>query len=250
MQRSIQITNNRCRNCGGNYPHDNECPAKGKQCRACGRQNRFAKQCRSKPKDTYMKRPQSRVNWQPKKVHNITETAPDEEKAHDAYVFAVDAKETSELPQTHIKLNGNRMLVLIDSGATANCISEVNFQKLKPRPQLSPTKTFQTGSESWIPSAGASSRQQVSCHLEANITRCIYGQKGFEDHTFEEMWGLYSQYHALKNHPKDFTPEQREVVLKAHSSTPRWLNTPVTHITSFQMKRFRKFIRDKEQTCS
>ncbi|XP_034563348.1 uncharacterized protein LOC117829785 [Notolabrus celidotus] len=39
------------------------------------------------------------------------------------------------------------------------------------------------------------------------------------------MWGLYSQYHALKNHPKDLTPEQREVVLKAHSSMRRWLNT-------------------------
>ncbi|TKS65153.1 Retrovirus-related Pol polyprotein from transposon 17.6 [Collichthys lucidus] len=52
-----------------------------------------------------------------------------------------DADKISELPQTHIKLNSSSMLVLIDSGASANCVSETSFEKLVPRPNLSPTKT-------------------------------------------------------------------------------------------------------------
>ncbi|KAJ8001172.1 hypothetical protein DPEC_G00188520 [Dallia pectoralis] len=40
--------NAQCRNFGGKYPHDGECPAKGKDCKACGKLNHFAKQCMSK----------------------------------------------------------------------------------------------------------------------------------------------------------------------------------------------------------
>jgi hypothetical protein len=35
-----------CRNCGGIYPHEGQCPAKGKECRKCGKCNHFAKVCR------------------------------------------------------------------------------------------------------------------------------------------------------------------------------------------------------------
>ena len=93
----------------------------------------------------------------------------------------------------------------------------------------------------------AESFPQVSTILEANIDRCIYGQKGFEDATFQEMWELYSQFQAQKNRPEKFDKQQREKIQKASSSVRRWLNTPVTHITSVQMKRFRKYIKDKEQ---
>ena len=39
-----------CRNCGGSYPHENgkTCPAKGKSCLNCHKQNHFAKMCRKK----------------------------------------------------------------------------------------------------------------------------------------------------------------------------------------------------------
>ena len=93
----------------------------------------------------------------------------------------------------------------------------------------------------------AESFPQVSSLLEANVDRCIYGQRGFEDHTFQEMWELYSQYHRQKERPEQFSDEQREIIQRANSSVRRWLNTPVTHITSVQMKRFRKYINDKDQ---
>ncbi|CAB4014957.1 115 kDa [Paramuricea clavata] len=39
-----------CRNCGRIFPHTGDCPAKLKECRACGKTGHFAKVCRSKPK--------------------------------------------------------------------------------------------------------------------------------------------------------------------------------------------------------
>jgi hypothetical protein len=36
-----------CRNCGGNFPHKIECPAKGKTCNFCKKYNHFSKVCRS-----------------------------------------------------------------------------------------------------------------------------------------------------------------------------------------------------------
>ena len=93
----------------------------------------------------------------------------------------------------------------------------------------------------------AESFPQVSSLLEVNIDRCVYGQRGFEHHTFLEMWELYSQYLSQKDRPEQVSAEQRELVQKAHRSVRRWLHTPVTHITSVQMKRFRTFIKEKEQ---
>ncbi|KAK3567309.1 hypothetical protein QTP86_017965 [Hemibagrus guttatus] len=93
----------------------------------------------------------------------------------------------------------------------------------------------------------AESFPQVSILLEANIDRCIQGQKGFEDHTFKEMWELYHQYSTFKNGPELLTDEQRETIQKAPTSVRRWLHTPLTHIISMQMKRFKKYINDKEQ---
>ncbi|KAK3546167.1 hypothetical protein QTP70_025153, partial [Hemibagrus guttatus] len=93
----------------------------------------------------------------------------------------------------------------------------------------------------------AESFPQVSILLEANIDRCIQGQKGFKDHTFKEMWELYHQYSTFKNGPELLTDEQGETIQKAPTSVRRWLHTPLTHIISMQMKRFKKYINDKEQ---
>uniref|UniRef100_A0A1A8D4M6 Uncharacterized protein n=1 Tax=Nothobranchius kadleci TaxID=1051664 RepID=A0A1A8D4M6_NOTKA len=93
----------------------------------------------------------------------------------------------------------------------------------------------------------AESFPQVSNMLEANIDRCIYGQTGFEHHTFEEMWDLYSSFSIQKREPERFTQEQTAKIQRAHMSVTRWLNTPVTRISSVQMKRVRKYICDKKQ---
>ena len=37
----------KCRNCGGEYPHKGDCPAKGKTCNFCNKPNHFKSVCRS-----------------------------------------------------------------------------------------------------------------------------------------------------------------------------------------------------------
>ena len=93
----------------------------------------------------------------------------------------------------------------------------------------------------------AESFPQVSILLDAHIDRCIYGQRGFEHHTFLEMWELYRQYRGVKDKPQLYGSEQRERIQSAYSSVRRWLHTPLTHISSMQMKRFKKYITDKER---
>ncbi|KAL7866033.1 hypothetical protein SRHO_G00112800 [Serrasalmus rhombeus] len=56
-----------------------------------------------------------------------------------------------------------------------------------------------------------------------------------------------SQYPTQKDRPEQFTDEQRERIQKAYGSVRRFLHTPVTHIISMQMKRFRKYINDKDR---
>lgn len=74
----------------------------------------------------------------------------------------------------------------------------------------------------------AESFPQVSSVLEAHIDRCIYGQRGFEHHTFQEMWDLYTQYQTRKDRPEQFSAEQRRYTERvqfcqkvvAHTSDP------------------------------
>ena len=75
----------------------------------------------------------------------------------------------------------------------------------------------------------------------------VCSQRWFENHTFQEMGELYSQSPTQKNRPEQFGDEQRDTLQKTHGSVRRWLHTPVTQIISVQMKRFRKYINDKEQ---
>ncbi|RUS68861.1 hypothetical protein EGW08_023376 [Elysia chlorotica] len=53
---TVQKKSSMCRNCGGTFPHPTTkpCPAKGKTCLLCKKQNHFAKVCRSKKEVKYV----------------------------------------------------------------------------------------------------------------------------------------------------------------------------------------------------
>ena len=181
--------NIQCRNCGGKYPHDGECPAKGKDCKACGKLNHFAKQCRSTQrsgKDFDTKRRDYRDNGgrqkMHKKVYNITSTntdnVQDSSSSDEAYVFAASSNDNAKQPQTHIKLNGVRISALIDSGAAVNIISEAVLSTLRSSPQLTSAniKIFPYGSTKPLPIAGA-----FTCSTETEHKKTVakfYVMKG------------------------------------------------------------------------
>ena len=54
--------NRQCYKCGFDYPHESKCPAEGKECRACGRRNHFARCCRNTAENTSQKETHTKEN--------------------------------------------------------------------------------------------------------------------------------------------------------------------------------------------
>ena len=54
--------NRQCYKCGFDYPHESKCPAEGKECRACGQRNHFARCCRNTAENTSQKETHTKEN--------------------------------------------------------------------------------------------------------------------------------------------------------------------------------------------
>lgn len=100
------------------------------------------------------------------KVYNITNkthsvSAWNSSSSDDAYVFPTTSDNSTTQPQTCITLNSVKISVLIDSGATADAISETTLTSLKPLPELTPAniKIFPYGCAKPLPITGAFTRK-------------------------------------------------------------------------------------------
>lgn len=87
---------------------------------------------------------------------------------------------------------------------------------------------------------------QVSCHLEINVDRAIYGQGRFRSFTFLEMWQWYSLHKTLQADPQAGTDHERKMAQEAYCSVRQWLVMKEEDITAKSLKRFRRYILDKE----
>ncbi|RXN21492.1 hypothetical protein ROHU_024071 [Labeo rohita] len=87
---------------------------------------------------------------------------------------------------------------------------------------------------------------QVSCHLEINVDRAIYGQGRFRSFTFLEMWQWYSLHKTLQSDPQADTDHERKMALEAYCSVKQWLVMKEEDITTKSLKRFKRYILDKE----
>lgn len=100
-------------------------------------------------------------------------TEHDSSSSEDTYVYALKDNKVPDLPKTEIVLNDNKLSVLIDSGASANCISEISYEKLMPHPQLSPTtiKIYPFPSNVSLPVSGA-----FKCNVEKGqkVAQCTF----------------------------------------------------------------------------
>ena len=107
-----------CRNCGGEWPHANAvCPAKGKSCRACGKSNHFADQCRSQ------RRPRNKVSHvKPLKVNYNSDSESEQD-----YCYAI-SHVTKKHPKANVLVNGISMRFLVDTGSSINVIDYGTFQ--------------------------------------------------------------------------------------------------------------------------
>ncbi|GAB1607211.1 hypothetical protein Ahia01_001004400 [Argonauta hians] len=100
----------KCRYCGRSHARaKEECPAWGKECNFCGKENHFSSVC-------FRKTEENRTGIK-KKIHTIQEK--------DEHCLAV-GKENKKTIKAEMKINGKQLICQIDSGASVNVISRRN----------------------------------------------------------------------------------------------------------------------------
>ena len=79
-------------------------------------------------------------------------------------MFVVNSETCTKHPVTHVMLNGIKVGVLIDSGASVNVVSETVYSTLKPKPKISAAKIkiFSYGSKNALPIIGV-----FACNVQA-----------------------------------------------------------------------------------
>ena len=116
----------KCFNCGNSWPHlDRSCPAKGKQCRTCNKDNHFAVMCRSK-----------------KNVHSLKEDADEvsDGSSDDGYVYSNKRTRQEDETIADVDIKGRHIKVRVDTCSDVNVIDELTFENFKALVQLKNTK--------------------------------------------------------------------------------------------------------------
>jgi hypothetical protein len=143
-----------CRNCGGDFPHANKCPALGKTSNFCRKPNHFAKVCRSKNKDQRprFKRTVNKVDNDNTKVCAKN----DDSSSDDDYVFGLTEAKVNNVKKGQskmcVQLNDSEVDMLIDTGSSINVIDEKTFKNLKCDAKRSKanTKVYTYGSDNTL----------------------------------------------------------------------------------------------------
>lgn len=112
-----------CRNCGGQYPHQTVCPARGNTCNYCGKLNHFRSVC-----------------YKLKNKQQVQMVADDQSGQTDSddsdYCYTIHSQDHTvntvkhSLPQVAMKLNDTPISLLIDTGSTVNIIGEDTHKKI------------------------------------------------------------------------------------------------------------------------
>ena len=135
-----------CYNCGGAWPHEQRCPAKGKVCRKCNKTDHFASVCRSqnstKGQTFHRMRGNSTMNKRnqvkPVQHHNDK----DNESSSDEYMYAIQHKTMEQKKGCRYiktKVGGQYVTMMVDTGASINVLDRNTFEKLT-NIELKPTK--------------------------------------------------------------------------------------------------------------
>ena len=108
-----------CHNCGYTWPHTKSpCPAQGKQCNTCGKNNHFSKVCRAKIF------PPKQCPSQGKNIRQISHaSAPPQSESDDEYLFTLTTKKNKS-PAVEVKINNCPVQMILDTGASTNIVDQ------------------------------------------------------------------------------------------------------------------------------
>ena len=118
-----------CGNCGYQHAKQSQCPARGKTCRKCNKQNHFARVCHSG------------------KNINEVETFFTEEVFFMGSVFDINSVRQEAEPPWFVDINlcGLSTIFKIDTGADVSVVSRNIYQKLCPKPKLTRSNAILRG---------------------------------------------------------------------------------------------------------
>jgi hypothetical protein len=233
--REFPSPSSTCGHGGYAYPHSQgqaNCPARGSQCRSCGKMNHFARCCRSKPirppfAESSSPCPQSR--FQPPPPNSFPRQPPPREIRHvtdtqqystsdDEYLFTVAISQVSNLttPKAKVIIANVPLQVLIDSGASINVIDEKAYHAITKSPQNNQlslrhtsTKIYSYGGTSPLPVLGTfyTRVESKTRTTPANIY-VIKGESGcllsYKTATELELISIIAQTNASVNPPHRF----------------------------------------------
>ena len=164
-----------CYFCGGDYPHQTTCPAKGKECITCHKIGHFARVCMSRSKA-------------PKRVNQMQDDHDDD--TNNDYSYAVTDRiysthDTSRhLPTTNVSIGGHTLNTVIDSGATVNIMDAPTFHRLKTTQKMqlhkAHSRIYPYGSDTPLPVLGVvkvslQSAHDTSCETEFFVVKSSKG---------------------------------------------------------------------------
>ncbi|XP_052776899.1 uncharacterized protein LOC128214457 [Mya arenaria] len=159
--------------CGyeGHIKTDPKCPAKGKKCRKCKKENHFEKCCKSKP---FGKPNQSRRE-------KIRAVDIDENDSSDDYVFNVSSQYMKG--DIHVDIGGITIPVIIDSGATVNIIDRKMWEYMKERKvkcnsKLTNKKVYAYGNDKPLTVAGSFTADVTVSNKTVNAEFIVVEENG------------------------------------------------------------------------
>ena len=125
-----QVQTKTCHYCGGTYPHNSPCPAKGKECKKCGKLNHFAKVCRGKqkPASKPLYPRHKRNERKHKKPLNPIQQPDSESDSPEDYLYTVHA--TKKAPTVRVKVGQHCFDATLDTGASLNVIDRATYEHM------------------------------------------------------------------------------------------------------------------------
>ena len=131
-----------CKYCGFNLPHnthDEECPAKGKDCSHCGIKNHFSKVCRKRKHGT-TSQPQRSYQDNTRQVKFVTEDySSDEEQGWTVNAIVKKINKSINhifMPTVFLVIFQTSIRFNIDTGCQVDIIDEHSYHKLKKQTYL------------------------------------------------------------------------------------------------------------------
>lgn len=157
-----------CYSCGGQFPHDGECPAKNRKCYNCGKLGHMVKCCRQK-------------GGKKKPVNSVSMDSCSRDESDESNEYSLSVRINKEkLASIKLSVNEVSCEFLIDSGSSVNVLDHDTYNKIKNKAsggcklQKTDKKLFAYGKSTPIKVVGKFSAKVTAKDLHTTVNDVFY----------------------------------------------------------------------------